>query len=172
MSLYAKEEDVKSDLIRALHRWWKAAAGDSDIPDRSAVDPAAFKDLLPYLMISDLELDPFRIRFRLVGTKVVEATGFDFTGHYLDELIPGDEDEPWMKDYQISYDTRRPVFGFSNITTKLGSRYSYEYSIFPLRKNGSAIEQFIALEDYFGHSLMSRELDPWVLAKPSKAAGD
>ncbi|HEV8389404.1 MAG TPA: hypothetical protein VGQ35_06165 [Dongiaceae bacterium] len=82
------------------------------------------KPFLPYLLISDVEHNPFRIRYRLVGTKVVEATGMDFTGRYLDELLPSDEDEPRMDDYAAAYHGRCPVAGRTVISVRSGVRFA------------------------------------------------
>src|ERR1051325_10468197 len=81
MSIYDDVGNARSHMIPALHSWWLDHARN-DIPDRSQLHPGDVKPLLPYLLISDVEHNPFRIRYRLVGTRVVEATGIDFTGRY------------------------------------------------------------------------------------------
>jgi hypothetical protein len=136
-----------------MHDWWTGHRGD-DFPDRSALDPFALKATLPNLLISDVECAPFRIRYRLVGTKIAEATGLNFTGQYLDELVPGDPDEPWMGDYRQSFDTRLPVLGTSTVQLISGASYFYEFGIFPMRNGGSEIVQFVGIEDYFDFSLV------------------
>ena len=160
MSRYSGESEVRSAKVKQLSAWWHGLAS-ADIPDRRDVDPAQIKALLPYIVISDVERAPFRIRYRLVGTKVVEATGFDFTHHYLDQLVPVESDEPWMQDYAFAYQHRSPVFGVSELTTKVGAQYAYEFALFPLRNGAATIDQFIAIEDYFDFSRVARELDPW-----------
>lgn len=95
MAIYRNPDDVRSAMVRSMPQWWLARSGD-DIPDRDDLDPADFKALLPNILISDVEHDPFRIRYRLVGTR--EATGFNIVGRYLDELLPTDPDKPWMDD--------------------------------------------------------------------------
>lgn len=162
MTRYRSHADVQSELVIALHTWWVARA-DGDIPDRSQLDPADIKPLLPNLLIADVEPQPFRVRYRLVGTKVVAATGLDFTGRYLDQLTPVDTDEPWMAEYRAAFDSRRPVLGVSVIPTQSGALYLYEYGIFPLRDGGSAIAQFISIEDYFDFTRWHSMLDPWKL---------
>src|SRR3546814_18274569 len=71
-------------------------------PRRADIDPVEIPRLMPYVLIADIEHAPFRVRFRLVGTKVVEATGFEFTGKYLDEItLPADEG-PVLESYQLA----------------------------------------------------------------------
>lgn len=161
MAHYANATQLRSALVRSFHDWWTDHCGD-DIPDRSALDPFALKGFLPYLLISDIESEPFRIRFRLVGTKVVEAAGLDFTGRYLDELVSCDSDEPWMEDYRQSFDSRLPVLGASAIPIKFGPSHFYEFGIFPLRNGGSEVTQFVGLEDYFDFSRLDLASEPWL----------
>jgi hypothetical protein len=120
-------------MIRTLHRWWLERCS-GDIPDRADLDPADLKPLLPNLFIVDVEHDPFRIRYRLVGTRAREATGFNIVGRYLDELLPTDPDEPWMDDYRLAYRMRRPVLGVSSVPTASGEIFTYEYGLFRCAK--------------------------------------
>src|SRR4029450_11258209 len=107
------------------------------------------KPLLPFLFIADAEHDPFRVRYRLVGTRAVEVTGFDITGHYLDALLSAEPDQPWMDHYRAVYVSRPPLLGATTVPTSAGKMFTYEFGIFPLRNGGQRIEQFVAVEDYF-----------------------
>jgi hypothetical protein len=106
-------------MIRSFHDWWRATS-NGGIPDRADFQPVDFKHMLPYVLISYVEHAPFRIRYRLVGTRVVEATGLDLTGLYLDKLDPVGGEEPWMEDYALSYRERRPVVGTTTTRTTSG----------------------------------------------------
>lgn len=160
MSLYADDSAVKSEMIRSLYRWWLSKCA-GDVPDRADFDPADMKLLLPNLFIADVEHQPFRIRFRLVGTRAVEATGMDITGCYLDELLPPNPDEPWQDYYRCAYEERAPVFGCSEAPTTSGGRFSYEFGLFPLRRGGREVAQFVSIEDYFELTSTLTELKEW-----------
>ena len=43
----------------------------------------------------------------------------------------------------------------------MGARFPYEFGIFPLRRGKASIDQFVAIEDYFGFSISSAELVVW-----------
>ena len=92
---------------------------------------------------------PFRIRYRLVGIKVAEAGGLDFTGRYLNQLVPGDPSEPSMSDYRYSFGTRMPIIGGSTMQMKSGAIHFHEFGIFPLRNGRADIVQFVGIEDCF-----------------------
>jgi hypothetical protein len=160
---------MRSGMIRSLHVWWLAQLGD-DIPDRAALRPEEFKSMLPYMLVSEVVHNPFRIRYRLAGTVVVAVTGMEITGRYLHELVPSD-DEPWMAHYTSAYRTRAPVFGTTWLMSSGQVRYPYEFGIFPLRKGGPDIAQFVSIEDYFDFKGPVDELVRWRLRAASKPAG-
>lgn len=161
LPVWSDPNQGRSQLVRILHEWWEAARGDADVPDRTDLRPDEIKPLLPFLFIADAEHEPFRVRYRLVGTRAVEVTGFDITSQYLDELLSAEADQPWIEHYRRVYTTRRPVFGATTVPTNTGSLFTYEFGIFPLRKGGEAIDQFVAVEDYFGLMPRILQLKPW-----------
>lgn len=151
-------ELAKSALVRTLHDWWSDNADASGIPDRSAFDVIEHRLLMPNVMISDVEPEPFRIRYRLVGTRVVHNLGIDFTGRYLDDLLGADFQIPWLDYYRQAYAARRPLMGALTEPAKSGGTFGYEFGLFPITRGGTAVKQFIAVEDYFDFTLTSGAL--------------
>jgi hypothetical protein len=152
-------ERTKSKLVRRLYEWWSGSRGPAGIPDRSTFDLIEHRLLMPNVMIADVETEPFRIRYRLVGTKVVANLGLDFTGRYLDELVAPSYSVPWMEYYRTAYAERRPRMGSVTEPTASGGTFVYEFGLFPISKGGGdAIRQFIAIEDYFDFELRSGAL--------------
>jgi hypothetical protein len=166
MGIYHSIDQVQSAMVRQLHQWWSANRGD-DIPDRSEFDPVNFAALLPNILIVDVEHQPFRVRYRLVGTRVMEATGFNIVGHYLDELMPTEPEAPWMEIYLQSYLERAPIIGTSTCTTTSGSLFTHEYGLFPLRRGGQPVDQFISIEDYGNLASTLTDLVQWSERKKS-----
>lgn len=161
MALSSEIDQMNSVKVRRIHDWWRAARGPNGIPDRQDFDPATVKDLLPFLIVADVEPAPFRIRYRLVGTSVVNFTGMEFTGRYLDEFTPAKIAGAWADCYRAAFDSRRPFLGSETEPTTSGGTFTYEYGLFPIGRGGDAVEQFIAVEDYFGFELTSAQLQPW-----------
>lgn len=56
---------------------------------RSALDPAAIPGLLKNLVLADVDDGGHAISYRLVGTEIVAAHGFDFTGWTIERLTSG-----------------------------------------------------------------------------------
>lgn len=157
MPVWTAIEHNHSRMVRAMHAWWLAHRGPAGIPDRRALDPAALKPLLPNLFIAEIEPKPFRVRYRLVGTKAVQVIGFDITGRYLDELLvePG---VPWMDYYRIVFDSREPLLGSVVAPASSGGTFTYEFGLFPLTQDGANINQVAGVEDYFDFDLTGAQL--------------
>jgi hypothetical protein len=88
---------------RRVYDYWKSIHPASGIPGRQHLDPMALRDLLPGIWLVDVAQDPFRLRYRLVGTEVVEAMGRDVTGQWLDEAHPhlASDDAYWQRSRDI-----------------------------------------------------------------------
>ncbi|WP_374384088.1 PAS domain-containing protein [Dongia sp.] len=158
MSAWQDIDKTSSERVRALDAWWREKAADRRLPDRTDLDPTEIPQLLPYILLSEV-VPPFRVRYRLLGTEVVAVTGMDFTGCYLDELIPpGDDEEAWMENYHLCAESMRPVYGLSTVRTLNGGTFSYEFGIWPLTKGTNAVSQFIGIEDYGPHRTRVRAL--------------
>ncbi len=81
-------DEIVRDIpaIGRLRDYWESL-NNGRPPERNLIDPKAITDLLPYMLLVDFESEPFRIRYRLTGTKVDETTGYNITGRYLDEFL-------------------------------------------------------------------------------------
>jgi hypothetical protein len=53
------------------------------------------------------------------------------------------------------------LFGLTTVPRSTGGTVDYEFGIFPLRRGGDLVEQFIALEDYFGLAGTIDQIEPW-----------
>ncbi len=148
MSHWLEIERSNSPLVLRLHDYWHSLRGSREVPDRGDLDPADLKLLLPNILISEPSFNPFRVRYRLVGTRITRTTGFDFTGRYLDEVLRPEIDEDWHGHYRLCHDRRIPVYGQTTAPTKSGGDFTYEFGIFPLRRSGETVAQFIAIEDF------------------------
>jgi hypothetical protein len=68
---------------------------------------------------------------------------------------------PWTEIYTSVLVKRAPLLGSVTEATTSGGTFTYEFGIFPLTVGGTAVKQFVAIEDYFGFQLTSAELHPW-----------
>lgn len=118
-------------------------------PPRHLIDPAAIVSLLPYVLLAEFETDPFRIRYRLTGTRIDDATGANLTGSYLDTIATGAGAAifgPMIAHYRHAWQSGEPVIDYYHWTTQNGRVMPVCYGIFPLTIDG-AIRQAIAIEE-------------------------
>ena len=138
-------DDVQSPRIRALHAYWKSKCSDVALPPRSAIEPAEIRALLPYLVLTEINPDPFRISYRLVGTAVVRWHGDDFTGRdygSVASLAESGLDES----YRRVFETAAPVFGRTALYAGDQSWIGFEYGIFPLSDDGRVVNKCLAIQ--------------------------
>ena len=74
---------------RDLYAYWLSKRGACGMPTRSDINPAEIPQLLPYVMI--VAKDGYQYRYRLVGSAVVQAMGYDATGTTVGTYIVGPE---------------------------------------------------------------------------------
>lgn len=150
-------EQITSALVRRLSEYWESRREPGQLfPERKRFDPDDLRDLLPLITIVDVEYEPLRFRYRLVGTRVVEYNHQEFTGRYLGE-IGWDEEQALLSVYAETVTGRRPVFGRYSWELRSGGMGRSEFGLFPLTRDGKAIHQVIAIEDY---DFPSRDVDP------------
>jgi hypothetical protein len=135
--------------IGTLSDYWRGLA-EGETPERSQFHIEDVQPLLPFLMLADFEFDPFRLRYRLSGTRVDEMTGLNLAGRYLDEFAGGSYAE-----------TVKEMLGFYEEASRTGRPRVWNYAwagtnphlkliwagMFPLKIDGR-IAQCIVIEDY------------------------
>jgi hypothetical protein len=146
--LVEETKGIESPAIRSMFDYWQSRCGNGRIPARSEIDPADILPLLPNILMVEFETCPFRVRFRLVGTKVVEVTGFEFTGRYLDEIAAEEDAAPFAECYEVACRRQLPVA--RRITWRFDRKTTgdYDFAVFPLESDGSFASQAIAVECY------------------------
>lgn len=144
-------DQARMRATRRLFEYWQGTLLDGAPPQRTEVDPAEIKDILPFVLLGDIEPAPFRVLFRLIGTTVAEFSRQDFTGRYLDELAYGARDSvEWRTCYAYIHDRHVGVVGDNQIRFTDGRVATYEFAILPLARGDDPVGSFIAVEAYEG----------------------
>lgn len=151
--------EISSQLIHQFHRHWLALCYDGALPSRSDIDPANFKLILPNVILAEIEQDPFRVRYRLCGSRVAEFCG-NLTGRYLDQI--GDPNlwstAAYMRQYQVVVREARPVFSHDSMVGQFGVQHQFQTGIWPLSSDGHGVNMCVAVEDYL--KLRRTQLEP------------
>jgi hypothetical protein len=142
--------------VRQLRDYWESKRRGRAMPTRADIDPAEIKPLLPNLLIAELFTDPLRVRFRLAGTRVCEAFGFDIAGRWLDELDLSADIGFWTAQYQRLVATPAPIYGRTTGTRGPVELFRSDWAMFPLSGDGQRIDQCLEIEDWTKGSPIAR----------------
>lgn len=146
----ADPANISSRMIGDLHGYWLHKHRDGVLPSRAQIDPTDIPHLLPNILLGNIEFDPFRVFYRLAGTRITAFRG-EITGRYLDAIT-------WFEPatrrttqdiYEMIARSRQPTFAEVEIRSISGTPYRIQTGLWPLanRPHGPA-DMFIALEDY------------------------
>jgi len=71
----------------ALFEYWQGLRGEDALPDWRSFDPIQMPKHLSRLWAIEVH-EPFRLRYRVVGTDITSSYGRDPTGRWVDEVWP------------------------------------------------------------------------------------
>ncbi|HNB25419.1 MAG TPA: PAS domain-containing protein [Alphaproteobacteria bacterium] len=149
--VFLEARDITAPGLKDFAAYWRGKMSGGRLPHPSAIDPPEITGLLPFIVIAQLEAAPLRVRYRLVGTRVVEAHGADYTNRYLDEcgfLIEAELTEC----YRRLSSQRIPIFMYyewerhtlPRTRSILGAS---ESGFFPLSSDGITVDRAISFAD-------------------------
>ena len=141
-SLDTELQFTGSTLSNALELWHQKCAG-RDLPSRRDF---AIEDLGPFLgsiALIDVEQEPLRFRYRLIGTGITEMLGRDSTGKYIDQVYDKDFYPKAVGSYTYVLDHRRPVRAFGNMIHAHKGHIGFVALDAPLSTDGRVIDMII-----------------------------
>ena len=148
-ALFTDIAQARMPSTRMLYTYWHETCFGGMPPKRTEIDPSALRDILPFVLLGDIEPEPFRVLFRLIGTGVADFSRQDFSGQYLDELSYDARDSvDWLVCYRFLHAQRTPVIGINELHFDDGRLASYEFALFPLSRGDDPAGSFIAIEAY------------------------
>ncbi len=142
-------DDCKSEKVRRLLGYWNEIRAGRPMPRRRDIDPTLIWTLLKNISLSEWHRDPDRLFYRIAGTEVVSALGFEISRKWVAEVYPDAEDvERTLGLYRRVVEACAPVLGRTDGTQMRLGVSSYEWVICPLSEDGALVTHFIVLEDY------------------------
>jgi hypothetical protein len=142
-------EQARGKKIRQLFEYWRRLMRNGKPGQRTSFDPVEVPSLLSSLLLGDIESEPFRVYFRLVGTAVADFSRLDYSGYYLDTLdYEGRDSVEWIECYRRVHASGVGVVGLNSVVWPDDTAKEYEFAILPLSRDGHEAGSFVALEDY------------------------
>jgi hypothetical protein len=159
--------------LRDLYLLWKARASFDRIPRRASFIPEDFKPWMGNIAIVGVEGTPPRFLLRLIGNRIVDYDGANFTGRYLDEVLQGPVRDAVLAQYADCARSGLPMafrYRLESYGTRGGDRglTAIDKLFLPMSHDGSNVSQlFVGLYATF---FVTDSLDPPLLK--SQEGGD
>lgn len=119
------------------------------MPSRADLEPTEIPNLLPYVALIEAESEPRRFRWRLIGTHITQAMGYDSTGRYFDEKYSGQVLLDLMAVYERVLSSRKPIRHFGRPTFADKHYAEYESTHLPLSSDGNDVDIILVGLEFF-----------------------
>jgi len=131
---------------------WEEARGDRFAPSWRDLDFGAFPPgMLPYMYLIDVLKDPYRFRYRFVGTKVCDLEGQDYTNKFVHDLQPSTLAAAAVREFLKFTRNPEPVF-FMMLADKNDPDQRlyrvYGGARLPLSDDGETLSQIVSLAHF------------------------
>ena len=165
---------IRSPYLRQLFDYWEKLRGDRVAPDAAEIDAVDIPPgALRHVVLVDLEQDPLRARYRLVGTHSVEFAGWDYTGKYVDELdMPNTMLQEVMEDFTYALAKKAMYANYEWPLRDNRGIVQVEMIQLPLLENGIVTRCFSGEHVGLEQELYSDEMEPIAQVDPTTAAQD
>jgi hypothetical protein len=130
----------KTAVVRQVYEYWLGKCVRGRLPRRADLRPEEMRGLLPYVFLVDVTRVPLAFRFRLVGTKITEWAGQEYTGLAVDEDAYGPNWRRVFDVYAGVVDGRRPRLDVWDAPWVSREFVRYERLIAPLSGDGQVID--------------------------------
>ena len=136
--------------VRQLYAYWLSIhPAGGGLPGRQHVDPAAISGLLPGIWLVDVQREPLRFRYRLVGTNHVAVIGRDLTGQWIDEAHASFLPSAAYAQFVAAVERGEPGYRSGHPFIIVPKDYlTMERLILPLARDGTNVDMLLAISVY------------------------
>lgn len=136
---------IKSERLQLLYDYWLGIRPTPELlPGRVHLDPLDIPAILPWIILFDIGQGPADTRYRLIGTRIVERVGRDFTGRLLSEGYWGYDTSKVLEDYWAVAQAGRPELWRRRLVNREGMPQAYDYLLLPLAADGRRVDLLLA----------------------------
>ncbi|WP_119165390.1 PAS domain-containing protein [Algihabitans albus] len=129
-----RPEVLQSPELRRLFAYWWDRHAEDRPPSRAEIDPVDVPDLLPDLLLVDVDWtgDKPRFYFRLAGTRFTQFYTEELTGRWLDDLQLGSWQSFWEAEYHAIIHEWKPRYGLNSVVWQGRDFVRFEWLMLPL----------------------------------------
>ena len=134
---------LEHPLLLGLLRHWEAKRGARPLPARADFRPEEMQSFLGHIFLVDVEREPRRFRFRLLGTEIVTSYGVELTGKYTDVVQPPSYRAMIERHYGQVADEMRPMAHRMRFTEHPGKIHQLVRLATPLSDDGTCVNMLM-----------------------------
>lgn len=140
------KENWRAEQRRLYEYWSSKRPCDAVLPGRQHVDPLEIPSLLPHLFLIDVERQPLRFRYRVVGTQLEPELGGKLTGMWLDEVFEDFGGSLLEKQLMSVSQSGKPIHHKGPLLPSIDKGFLWiERLILPLARDGSTIDMLMGV---------------------------
>ena len=145
-----KLRDLKDPKVLEILNYWYAKRGTRCMPSPNDIDPIDFARHLPHLMMLQVEYDPFRLTYRLIGEHIAYSHGANFKGR---SVLAVNDKMPKLGTmlfelYRAVTELKRPVGVGGEMEFAGGGYMSFEAAYMPLSFEGDRADRIFTVTVY------------------------
>ena len=134
--------------LQEIYAYWDSKRRGRLMPSRADIDPADLKPHLPQIVLLDVERDPLRFRYRLVGTEVTRVrrgtNKSDPTGTYVDEVTHHQGTSAVLAHYRRVVQERKPSLDHGTYTPDPDRPWArFTRLVMPLARDGETVDMLL-----------------------------
>jgi hypothetical protein len=136
-------------IATLLRYWLMKRPQPPTLPGRQHIWPAEIIGLLRNIWLCDVQRQPLRFRYRLIGSMISYMMEHDATGQWLDDVHPGFMLSPAYTDFMEAVETRAPAYYKGAPMFHLEKDYLWmERLLLPLARDGREVDMLLGITLY------------------------
>ena len=147
-----EERSAWHPMVRSFYEYWLSVTPPGRLPGRQHMRPEEITPMLSRMWVLDVFRNPLRLRYRLVGTHVVQSIGRELTGQWFDEAHPDTVTNPTVRDrHRFVVETGCPTWRRGPIHWERDpAQRIIENCQVPLASDGMIVDKIACVSAVFG----------------------
>jgi hypothetical protein len=145
-----KLRDLTDPMVLEILNYWYSKRGDRPMPRPQDMDPVDFARHMPNLMMIQVDYDPFRLTYRLIGEEVAHVHGANYRGR---SVLDVDKQKSHLGSllhelYKTVAFRRRPIGVGGSLEFMGRGHMTFEAAYMPLSIEGEHTDRIFTVTSY------------------------
>lgn len=136
--------EVDHELLSRLLGLWSARRGPRGLPAHGQFRLTDLQPWIGNIGIVEVEGSPPRAKVRLAGRKIIEYDDADFSGRYLEDVVPEHARPAILEPYRLCVEQRAPQYSLIVPRDPALSEYRLHRLLLPCSAEGRDVDVIVA----------------------------